>query len=142
MLRLGKGHCDAQAFVAQELLEPSLPPSRGSRCAANICHDASSSKLFRKVTQTTEWALLRRNGLLLLFVNVGWQSSRISRVKPIFFIFSLFIIFLHFSFSFNSLVSFISFIFLNFLFFLFFFFFFFGLLEIRFFWPQLLQDFL
>ena len=69
MLRLGKGHCDAQAFVAQELPEPSLPPSSGSRCAANICHGASSLKLFRKVTQTTEWALLRRNGLLLLLLS-------------------------------------------------------------------------
>ena len=54
VLRLGKGHCDAQAFAAQELPEPSLPPSSGSRCAANICHDACSLKLFRKVTQTTE----------------------------------------------------------------------------------------
>ena len=34
--KLGKGHCDAQAFVAKELPEPSLPPSSGSRGAVNI----------------------------------------------------------------------------------------------------------
>ena len=68
VLRLGKGHCDAQAFVAQELSEPSLPPSNGSCCAANICHDASSSKLFRKVTRTREFALMMLLLLLLLFL--------------------------------------------------------------------------
>ena len=35
MVVLGKGHCDAQAFVAKELPEPSLPPS-GSRGAVDI----------------------------------------------------------------------------------------------------------
>ena len=33
VLRLGKGQCDAQAFVPLKLLEPSLPPSSG--CAFN-----------------------------------------------------------------------------------------------------------
>ena len=37
MRKLGKGHCDAQAFVAKELPEPSLPPpSSGSRSVS--CH--------------------------------------------------------------------------------------------------------
>ena len=30
-----RAHCDAQGFVARELPEPSLPPSSGSRGAAD-----------------------------------------------------------------------------------------------------------
>ena len=38
--KLGKGHCDAQAFVAKELPESSLPPpSSGSRSVS--CHLSS-----------------------------------------------------------------------------------------------------
>ena len=36
VLRLGKGHSDNQAFMAQELPEPSLPPSSG--CAGDASH--------------------------------------------------------------------------------------------------------
>ena len=46
-----KGHCDAQAFVARELVEPSLPPSHGGSRSAVDSHVRQHKAVFTVRTQ-------------------------------------------------------------------------------------------
>ena len=81
--KLSKGHCDAQAFVAKELPEPSLPPSHGGSKSAVDSHVRQHEAVF--TVRTQKRATLRENGLLLLLLWLlllnGFYSKRIIIVR-------------------------------------------------------------
>ena len=67
--KLGKGHCDAQAFVAKELPELSLPPSHGGSRSAVDSHVRQHEAVFTVRTQN-RGNLAGKRLVLLLFVVV------------------------------------------------------------------------
>ena len=80
--KLGKGHCDAQAFVAKELPEPSLPPSHGGSKSAVDSHVRQQKAVLTVRTQKQRGELAGKR-LVLFFVVVEWlyYSKRIIIVR-------------------------------------------------------------